>query len=106
MSLTLSTLSLEYVLVPVSATVAGRHVDISADTVAMAFPVADALPLTGDWKTASWETVGSRPTSYLARCLVGPGGTVTLTAGTFDIWVRVADSPEVPARKVDRLVVT
>lgn len=105
MPLTRSALSLEYVLVPVKATVSGAPIDISTDVVKMAFVAPGMAPVTGDWKTSDWETEPSSPKTYLARCLVGPGGTVTLAAGSFDIYVKVTDAPEIPARKVDTLVV-
>jgi hypothetical protein len=107
LALTRSALTLEYVLVPVSATALGAPVNVTRDTVKMAFPATGVAPQSGDWKAADWETEPSYPKTYLARCLVGPGGAVTLTAATtYDVWVKVSDSPEVPARLVDTLVVT
>lgn len=92
----LSTLSLEYVKVQVTFTVAGVATDPTADTVSMAFPARHVAPVTGDWKTASWESSGS---TYFARCLVGTGGTLTLGVGVYDVWVKVTDSPEIPVVK-------
>lgn len=96
----LSVLSKEYVRVKVSASEAGAAVDPTTDTVVMAFPVHGVAPVTGDWKAASWETAGS---AFYARCLVGPSGTVTLAVGSYDVWVKVTDSPEVPAIKAGQL---
>ena len=102
-----SSLSLEYVRVAVRATANGSAVDVSADTVTMAFPLAGVDPSVGDWKTSSWETdATSSPTVYYARCLVGPSGTVTLAEGTYDVWVKITDNPEVPARKAGELFVS
>jgi hypothetical protein len=70
----------------------------------MAF-MTSGTPASGDLKTASWETdTTTEPDTYYARCLVGPGGAVTLTAGvTYMVWVKVTDSPEVVLRRVGRL---
>lgn len=94
MSMSMSTLSTEYVRVRVSATKNGIAYVPTSDTVAMAFVTPGSTPASGDWKTASWETAGS---VYYAICLVGPGGNA-LAAGTYKVWVKVTDSPEVPAR--------
>jgi hypothetical protein len=104
----LSALSLEYVRVPVSATANGSVVNVSADVVQMAFPASGIAPVVGDWKAASWETDATHPTGpvYYARCLVGPSGTVALAAGTYDVWAKITDNPEVPARKAGVLFVS
>lgn len=88
----LSTLTLQYVKVPVTAEVSGAAIDPTGDAVQMAFPVRGVKPVTNDWKTASWETMDG---TYLARCLVGPGGTVTLGVGLYDVHVKITDSPEI-----------
>lgn len=99
--------SREYVRVSVAATEAGTTVDPTADVVSMAFVVANAAPLSGDFQSATWETDTSRGTpTYYARCLVGPGGVVTLTIGLYDVWVKFTDNPEVPVRRAPgRLVI-
>lgn len=103
----LSSLSLEHVRVRVAATSSGAVVNPTSDTVAMAFKQADAEPSGGDWKTASWETDSTQtPAVYYARCLVGPSGTVTLADGSWDVWIKVTDSPEIPVRRVGRVIVT
>lgn len=94
--------SVQYVEVPVSFQVAGAPVSPIADVVALAFPVAGVNPIAGDWVTGSWESGGP---PYVARVLVGTGGKV-LTPGNYDVWVRVTDSPEVPAMKAGFLKVT
>lgn len=103
----ISSLSREFVRVQLKATEAGQQVDPSLDPVEMAFTVPGTEPLVGDWKTAGWEAdfSQSRPI-YFARTLVGPGGTHLLTDGTYDVWVRVTDSPEVPVSNAGRLVIT
>jgi hypothetical protein len=94
--------SLQYVKVPVSAVVDGDAYDPTADTVKMAFTARFTNPVSGDWKSAVWETSGTR---YYAKCLVGPGGTVALTAGSYKVWVKVTDSPEAPILPSGELVV-
>ena len=73
----------------------------------MAFTAAGVDPVGGDYKTSSWETdATTTPNTYLARCLVGPGGTVALAAGTYEVWVKITDSPEIPVLRSGTLVVT
>lgn len=100
----LSSLSTEYVRVPVTVTdTAGTPIDPTGDPVQMAFTATRAEPDTGDWVTATWETSGS---SHYARVLVGPGGTKTLTDGNWRIWVKVTDAPEVPVINAGALIIT
>lgn len=97
-----SAASLEPVLVSVFAVRNGTAVDPTSDTVAMAFlpePPEEASPEADDWETASWETDATTdPDQYRAKCLVGPGGDATLAAGTWYVWVKVTDSPDVPVK--------
>jgi hypothetical protein len=104
--LVISALSLEYVRVPVAAKQSGLVVDPSADVVKLAFTAAGVDPVSGDYKTSSWETdATTTPSTYYARCLVGPAGTVTLAAGTYQVWVKVTDSPEIPVKRSGTLIV-
>ena len=90
MPYSLSSLSLEYVRLP-----------------ARRLPVPSGPPAGGDWKTASWETdATTTPPTYYARCLVGPGGTVPLAPGTYMIWLKITDAPEIPARPVAPITIT
>lgn len=105
-TLEISSLSKEYVRVRVKAKEAGADVDPTADTVVMAF-VADGEPAALDYKAATWETdTSTTPDTYYARCLVGPGGTVTLTDGLYKVFVKVTDNPEVPVKHAGHLKVT
>lgn len=105
--LTISSVSLEYVLVPVGVKVGGVAVDPTADVVEMAFLADGMTPGPSDWKSASWEvTVGSggAANTYAAKCLVGPnGGTITLAPGGYSVWVHLVDNPEQPTRLVGPL---
>lgn len=107
MGLEISSLSKEYVKVPVAATVNGVLINPTADAVQFAFMPLGASPASGDFKSASWETAGTSPNVvYYARCLVGPGGTVTLAAGVYVVWVKVTDNPEIPVKQAGTLTVT
>ena len=106
MAVRINSLSKEYVRVEVRAKLAGAVVNVSTDVVEMAFPAAKVDPVSGDWKTATWEVdTTTDPDRYFARCLVGTGGTVSLADGLYDVWVRVTDSPEMPVKKAGQLVV-
>jgi hypothetical protein len=98
----ISSLTKEYIKVPVSATENGAVIDPTTDTVEMAFVAPGTEPAAGDWKTAEWETAGS---VFLAKCLVGD--TVTLSDGRYEVYVRVTDNPEIPVKRAPNwLVVT
>ncbi len=93
----ISTASLEYVRVAVSAVASGAAVDPTSGTAQMAFMATEAAPGALDWKTATWETdATTTPDTYYVRCLVGTSGDATLTAGTYVVWVKVANVPETP----------
>jgi len=86
-----STLSTRYVKCWVSVTEYGVQVDPTSGTVEFAFVAEGAVPGSSDWKAGSWESTGFE---YLARCLVGPSGVISLPANTYDVWVRYTKSPE------------
>lgn len=101
---TQSTASNEYVRVPMASQRAGAPYDPTADVVQLAFLAGAGPPQSGDWKTASWDTDSSTyPPTYRAQCLVGPAGTVTLTAGVWSVWVKITDSPEVPVKRAGNI---
>jgi hypothetical protein len=102
--LTISTASLEYVLIPVAARASGASVDPTGDTVQMAILSTEDAPVSGDFKTASWETdATTTPDTYYARCLVGTGGAIVLAAGLYQVWVKITDSPEAPVKPAGRM---
>ena|SRR5579859_1813147 len=103
--LVISSLSNEYVRVPIAATNAGAVVDPSTDTVVLAFVAEGATPVSGDWKAGTWEldTTTTPTTTFYARALVGSAGVITLAAGVFDTWVKVSDNPEAPVKKAGPL---
>lgn len=91
MQLRISSLSKEYLKISVAA-----DVTVTDDPVAWAFtdPAADPT----SWTAGDWS--GNE-----ARILVGPGGSVTLTKGVHDVWLKVTDSPEIPVRRVAQIQV-
>ena len=105
----ISTLSLEYIRVPVKARRAGVAYDPTSDTVYLAItpkPEVNASDQYNEptvWATGSWDTEGTR---YLAKATVGPGGDlVPPEAGIYQIWVKVSSSPETPVMYVGDLEV-
>lgn len=104
MPLTQSVLSTVYVQVLVKSTVHGAPYNPSADAVALAFIVGSGNPGPSDWHSGSWDPTG--PIQWVAQCLVGPGaGGVSLSVGTYNVWVRVTDNPEIPVVEVGQLVI-
>lgn len=97
-TLVLSHLSTEYILIPLAVTKAGVPYNPTSDTLQFAFmPTAVQVPQVSDWVNGSWDSV---PTNiiypYNAKCLVGPSGSTVLTLGTYVIYLKITDNPEVP----------
>lgn len=86
--------SLEEVPVTITTPVG---VNPTGDPVYMAFLSSPppSQPTSLQWNAATWLVNG---TEYIALCLVGPGGTITLTAGLWYTWVKITASPEVPVK--------
>lgn len=91
---TISAQSLEYLHVPFTA-----NVDPLTVTAEVAVVATDTIPTGGDWKDAT--IIDST-----ARILVGAGGDVTPAAGSYRVWVRIGDAPEIPVEDVGDLLVT
>jgi hypothetical protein len=98
-----STLSTRFVKCVVSATQAGVQIDPTTGTVEFAFMGDGSDPGASDWKAGSWETTSDE---YLGRCLVGPTGTVALTAGSYEVWCRYTKAPEIVVEKIGHLAIT
>ena len=94
MSVDISDLSTVFIKSRIIATKNGAVYDPTADLVEIAFKPPGVDPTGPDWHAASWETAGA--TTFYARLLVGPVGGLVLAVGTYRMWVRVTDSPEVP----------
>ena len=97
-SLGMSQLATMYYLVPVAATKLGAAYNPTGDAVAFAFaPTPTYVPQSGDWVSGSWGTnTASALYPYSAQCLIGPSGTITLGIGTYVVYVKITDSPEIP----------
>jgi hypothetical protein len=78
--------------------------DPTADVVEAAFKTPGVNPGAPDWKTASWVTPSTG--RFFALCLVGPGAgaVINLAAGTYKMWLRITDNPEIPVLPVDGFV--
>lgn len=106
-TVTMSSTSRQYLRLPVSATWNGITQDPTGDVVEFAAVPIGGAPST--WTAGSWETdTTTDPDTFWARILVSGtagGGTLALADGTYDLWIRVTDSPERPARRVGTLIV-
>jgi hypothetical protein len=95
--------STENVHVPVTTTVNGAPSDPTVDTVQMAFMVTGD-PADSDWHPATWETVGN---THNAICLIGPAaGGIPLAPGTYTVYIKVTDNPEIPVKQAGYLTIT
>jgi hypothetical protein len=88
----ISSLSKEYLLVTVTA-----DVNVLDDVVAWSFTAPAVDPSV--WTAGDWDADGK------ARILLGPGGSLTLAKGMWEVWLKVTDSPEIPVRRVGQLIV-
>lgn len=107
-TLTISHLSTEYILIPISVTKAGDPFNPTSDEVQFAFmPNPVQQPGMSDWVTGEWDTDTSNIIyPYNAKCLVGPTGTITLGTGAYSIYVKVFDDPETPVLVAGQLIVS
>lgn len=104
---TISHLSTEYILIPISVNKAGAAYNPTGDVVDFAFmPNAVQQPGVSDWVSGAWDVDTSNIIyPYNAKCLVGPTGTITLGTGTYTIYVKILDNPETPVLVVGQLIV-
>lgn len=86
-----SAISLNRIRRTVRATTDGELYNPMGATVHFAFlPGADDEPVAGDWKLGNWDVTPIR--SYVAQCLVGPGGVIALARGQWYVWLRITDA--------------
>ena len=105
----MSHLSTQYYLVPIAATRLGVAYNPTGDTVQFSFmPTPTQVPGNADWVSGSWDTSSASVLyPYSAKCLVGPAGPIiTLGIGTYVVYVKVTDSPEIPAFVVGQLAIS
>lgn len=99
MNKTMSALSTELVEYRVAATINGAAYNPTADVVQFAFPGYGTDPASTDWHPGTWQT--DPGSTYWAQCLVGPAnGGVVLAVGSYGIWLKIVDNPEVPVKQV------
>jgi hypothetical protein len=90
----ISSASTQNIYVEVTAQIGDVIIVPTSDPVYMAFCANRVTPVPSNWNTASWTTSG---TSYYATCLVGSqNGGVNLATGTYVVWIKISDSPEIP----------
>ena len=97
-------------LIPVNATQSGAAYNPSSDTVQFAFaPTPTYVPQVADWVTGGWDAnLSSILYPYNAKILVGAGasGKAVLGIGTYQVYVQITDSPEIPIEIVGQLQVS
>ena len=100
--ISISVLSTQYVQLPVTATLDGAPYNPAGDPVSFAFTPVGRKPAAGDWNGGTWVTLPSG--AYMAQILVGPANFgIALPVGSYQIWLRVTDNPEVPVQPADEL---
>jgi hypothetical protein len=106
-SITISHLSTQYVIIPVNAQKSGVSYNPTNDVIQFAFLLnINAYPQLSDWVPGSWDTGSNSLYPYLAECLVGPnGGAINLAIGTYNIFLKVTDNPEIPVFLAGMLIV-
>lgn len=107
-SVGMSHLALKYVFIPVSATQFGISYNPTADLVQFCFmPTPTQVPTTEDIIVGSWDTYPNDALyPYHAKCLVGPGGAITLGIGTYIMYLKITGSPEIPFDVVGSLAIS
>jgi hypothetical protein len=78
------------------------------DVVQFAYLQAgSADPTAGNWFSGVWEAAALSTGEWVAKALLGPGpGGHVLTPGTWDVWIKITDSPTIPVRQIGTLTIT
>lgn len=98
-----SSLSTQYVKVPIRIREDGVFIDPTVNPVELAYAATGVEPAESAWVTGSWETDNGR---YYARVNTGPDGDVNPGDGTWTLWVRVTRAPEIPVTAAGTVVIT
>ena len=96
--LSISSASRQYVRVPISE---ATGADPTTDPVSLSFPTTGVEPTV--FVVGNWRTVGG---IHYAQALVGPGGSITLPVGFYDVYVQITDNPEIPVLLAGTVEVT
>jgi hypothetical protein len=67
------------------------------EQVEIAFTLPGVEPAPGNWNAAEWAANPAGERGATAQILFGPGGTTSRPEGTWQAWVRVTASPQLPA---------
>lgn len=98
-----------FVPATVTATSRGLPYNPTGDVVQFAFTASGASLAGATWVAGEWDgdsPVPGTSSDYTALCLVGPGGTVALPVGTYQVSVKITDSPEIPVLSAYLLKIT
>lgn len=101
-------LSKQYVIIPIEGKDDNGVIDPTPFPVEFAFLPQDEIPAVSTiWYAAEWftEVRDFLPNIYKAKVLIGPSGQVALTAGSWDVWVRVTHTLETPIEKADTILI-
>jgi hypothetical protein len=101
---TLSSLSTQYVQVPVRVSYQGQPYNPTALPAYMSF--ADGSGTPSAWNNGSWAWTTAAFGYYLVQCLVGPSGTIALESGAYTVWVKIGGSGAVPVTRTGTLTIT
>ena len=105
-AVTVSSLSTQYVVIPVRGYSQGALYNPTALPVSMAFVSGWSKPSAGDFSSGSWAWTDSNDGFYGAQCLVGPdNGAVLLSTGIYNVWLQVTSYPEIPVQVAGTLTV-
>src|SRR6201992_606305 len=101
----ISSQSKEYIKTTVSAVDSSGIINPTSSPVSWAFLTPGAAPNgSTSWTAGSWETQSLHgTTTYLARILIGPGGSLVVAVGSYDVWIQIQYGAETVARFVDQL---
>lgn len=102
-----SSLATTYVRVAAYTDANGVPTNPSSLVVEMAFipAINNSVPQVSDWKVGSWTQTAQG--GYVAQCLIGPSGTIALTAGTtYNVWIQIQASPETVIENVGQIQIT
>lgn len=82
---------------------------LGTQTVELAFMADyDTKPGDSDWHAATWlevDQTGPPSWSQHVGVMIGPSNLV-LALGTWEMWFRLTDTPERPARRAGRITIT
>lgn len=101
-------LSRQFIIVSIEGKDDNGVIDPTPFPVDFAFLPQDESPSVSTvWYTGEWftDTQPYLPEIYMAKVLIGPGGQVALTAGSWDVYVRVTHTVEQPIEKADTILI-